>query len=98
MVFFLELLAPFALGGHNSLICNPFLMILGVLDVLKGFKFCLDTRSNKALPELVYSNIVIASNVQLNWLMKFKMEIFIPYPLDFNSIWHNIQLGAILMY
>jgi hypothetical protein len=47
----------------------------------EGFKFCLDTRSKKPLPWLIYSNTLVASNVQLSWYMKFAMEFFIPYSL-----------------
>jgi hypothetical protein len=56
----------------------------------EGFKFFLDTKSNKALPWLLYSNTLVASNVQLNWFMKFAMEFFIPYPLASNFIWLSI--------
>jgi hypothetical protein len=50
------------------------------------FNFFLDTKSNKALPMLVYPNIIVASNVQLSWFMKFAMEFFILYLLASNSI------------
>jgi hypothetical protein len=63
----------------------------------EGFKFCLDTRSNRAFPWLVYFNIVIASNVQLCWFMRFAIECFKPYPLTSNSFWFSIWLGAIVM-
>jgi hypothetical protein len=56
----------------------------------EGFKFCLGTRSNKALPCLIYFNTLDASNVQLSQFMKFAMELFIPYPLASNSIRLNI--------
>jgi hypothetical protein len=56
----------------------------------EGFKFFLDTKNNKALPYLLYSNTLVASNVQLSRFMKFAMEFFIPYPLASNSIWFNI--------
>jgi hypothetical protein len=45
----------------------------------EGLKFCLDTKTNKAFPLLLHSNTLVASNVQLNWSMKFAMEFFIPY-------------------
>jgi hypothetical protein len=34
MALFFKFLTPFNLGAHNFIICNPFLMILGVLDAL----------------------------------------------------------------
>jgi hypothetical protein len=62
----------------------------------EGLKFFLDTRSNKTLLWLLYSNTLVASNVQLSWFMKFVMEYFIPYPLASNCIWLNINQLAIL--
>ncbi len=56
----------------------------------EGFKFCLDTKSNRALPWLLYFNTVVASNVQLGLSMRFAMECFNPYPLASNSIWLSI--------
>jgi hypothetical protein len=56
----------------------------------EGFKFCLDTKNNRALPSLSYFNTVVASNVQLGWFMRFAMECFNPYPLVSNSIWLSI--------
>jgi hypothetical protein len=53
----------------------------------EDFKFCLDTRSKQTLPQLIYSNTLVASNVQLSWFMKFAMEFFIPYRLASNYIW-----------
>ncbi len=51
MVCFFEFLTPFTLGGHNFLISNLFSMIVSVSNVPRGgFKFCLDTRNNGALP------------------------------------------------
>ncbi len=89
--FFLKFLTPFTLGGHNFLIFNLFLTILSVLDVPRGsFEFFMDMRSNRAFPWLVYPNIVVASNVQLSWFIKFAMEIFNPYPLASSSIWLSI--------
>jgi hypothetical protein len=52
----------------------------------EGFKFCLDTKSNEALPWLLDSNTLVASNVQLSWFMEFAMNFFIPYPLASNFI------------
>jgi hypothetical protein len=45
---FFEFLTPYTLEGHNFLVFNPIFMIVSVLE--KGFKFCLDTRNNGALP------------------------------------------------
>ncbi len=90
MVFF-EFLTPFTLGDHNFLISNPFSrFLLCQMRQEEGFKFCLDTRINKTLPWLLYSNTLVASDVQLSWFMKFAMEFFIPYPLASNSIWLSI--------
>ncbi len=44
---FFWVLDPFTLWGHNFLISNPFSTIVSVSDVSK---FCLDTRTNEALP------------------------------------------------
>jgi len=52
--------------------------------------FCLDTKSNRALPWLLYFNTIVASNVQLVWFMRFAMECFNPYPLASNFIWLRI--------
>jgi hypothetical protein len=79
---FFEFLSPFTVGGHNFFISNPFLMIFSVLDAPRGgFQVFLDTRNNKTFSWLIYSNTVVASNVQVNWFMRFVMEFFIPYPL-----------------
>jgi hypothetical protein len=85
--FFFEFLTLFTLGVHKIFVSNPFSTILSVLDALRGgFKFCLDIRNKKTFTCMVYSNIVVASNVQLSWFMRFVMEFFIPYPLASNFI------------
>jgi hypothetical protein len=53
----------------------------------EGFKLCLDIKINRTLPWLLYSNTLVASDVQLSWFLRFAMELFIPYPLASNSIW-----------
>jgi hypothetical protein len=74
-------------------------MILSVLNGLReGNQVLFDTKSNGILLKPFYPNIIVAFDVQLSWFMKFAMEIFIPYPLASNPIWHNIQLKAITMY
>ncbi len=65
-------------------------MFLRVLDVPKGgLQVLFGHRSNKALPWLVCSNTIVASNVQLGCFMKFAMERFNPYPLAPNSLLEN---------
>jgi hypothetical protein len=50
-LFFKEFLTPFTLGGCNFLISNPFSTIVCVqMCQEEGFKFCLNTRNNGALP------------------------------------------------
>ncbi len=89
--FFFKFLTPFTLGGCNFLISNLFSTIFCVLNVPRGgVDFFLDTRSNRALPWLVYSNTIVAPNVQLGWFMRFAMECFNPYLLASNSIWVSI--------
>ncbi len=61
-------------------------MILSVLGVPRGrLQLCLDIRSNRALMGPIYPNIVITSNVQLNWFMRFAMEFFYPISFGFQS-------------
>jgi hypothetical protein len=57
----------------------------------EGFKFCLDTRSKKALPWLVYSSTVVASDAQLGWFMRFCNGMFIPI-----SLGYGYKLGVIV--
>jgi hypothetical protein len=61
-----------------------------VLDAPKGGLSLSDTKSNGTLPMLVYLNIIVASNVQLSWFMRFVMEFFIPYLLASNPILDSI--------
>jgi hypothetical protein len=90
MVFF-EFLTPFTLGDHNFLISNPFSTILIVLDAPRGgLQVWFGHQINRTLPWLLYSNTLVASDVQLGWFMRFAMEIFIPYSLASNSIWLSI--------
>jgi len=56
----------------------------------EGFKFFLDIRNNKALFGPIYSNTIVASNVRLNWFMRFAMEFLVPYLLASNPIFHTI--------
>jgi hypothetical protein len=68
-------------------------MIFSVLDVLKhDLQALFGHQKQQSLPRsnIVYSNTEIAPNMQRSWLMRFKMEFLIPYPLDSNSIWHSI--------
>jgi hypothetical protein len=62
--FFSEFLTPFTLKGHNFLISNLFAMIFSALE--EGFKFCLNTKRKKTFPWLLYSNTLVACNVQLS--------------------------------
>jgi hypothetical protein len=55
----------------------------------EGFKFFLDTKRKKALPCLLYSNTLVASNVQLSWFMKFAMEFF--YHISFGFQFYSTQ-------
>jgi hypothetical protein len=85
------LLTPFTLGDHNFLIFNPFFTILIVVDVPRGgLQVLFGHRINGTFPWLLYTNTLVAFDVQLSWFMKFAMEFFIPYPLASNSIWINI--------
>jgi hypothetical protein len=49
----------------------------------EGFKFFLDTKSNKALPWLLYFSTLVAFNVHLSWFMNFAMEFFCPISFGF---------------
>ncbi len=89
--YFFDYLTPFILGGPNFSISNMFATILNVLDVPKGdFNFYLYTKSNGVHPRLVYRNTIVASNVRLNWFMRFAMEFFIPHLLTSNPNLDNI--------
>ncbi len=70
------------MGDHNFLISNLFSIFLNVLNAPKGgLQVLLDIKGNKTFPWLLYSNTLVASNVQLNWFMKFVMKFF--YPISF---------------
>jgi hypothetical protein len=87
MVFFSEFLTPFTLGGHNVFNSNLFSAILNALDVPRGgLQVLFEHQKQQITSLLLYSNTLVASNVQLRQLMKFAMEFFIPYPLASNSI------------
>jgi hypothetical protein len=88
--FVFEFLTAFTLGDHNFLIFNLFLMIINVLDAPRGGLQALFGHQKRQNLWLLYSNTLVASNVQLSWFMKFIMEFFIPYPLASNFIWLNI--------
>jgi hypothetical protein len=55
----------------------------------EGFKFCWDTISKKSLDFLLYSNTLVAFNVQLRRLIKFAMEFF--YPISFGFQFYSTQ-------
>ncbi len=49
-LFIFEFLTPSTLGNYNFLNYIPFFTIFSAPDVpIGGFKFCLDTRNNRAL-------------------------------------------------
>jgi hypothetical protein len=57
-------------------------MIFIVLDAPKGGLQALFRHQNQQNPPcLLYSNALVAFDVQLSWLMRFVMEFFISYPL-----------------
>jgi hypothetical protein len=89
--FFSKFLTPFTLKDHNFLSSNLFSTILSVLNVPRGrLQVLFEHYKQKTFPWLLYSNTLVACNVQLSWFMKFVMEFFIPYPLASNCIWLSI--------